>query len=261
MSNGVVIMNLFLFISKLKKICTDCISMYAAHAAFFLLLSVFPFAMLLLSVMGRFNLSAETITDAAVHILPLQINEFFVDILHDMQAKPGVVITSVSALVTLWSASKGILSIIKGLNRVHGIEETRGFIRLRITAALYTVLFIAMIAGALCVLMLGGALYKAVVGFALFTCFFLFVYTELPNKKINVLSQLPGALFCSVGWLGFSWAFSFYINNIVNYSYMYGSLTSVVLLMLWLYFCMYILFVGGSFSEIVQSAECRAHKL
>ena len=64
--------------------------------------------------------------------------------------------------------------------------------------------------------------------------------------------QLPGAVCATAGWMGFSLAFSLYFSRIVgkNYSYMYGSLAAIVLLLLWLYACMCILFFGAEINYI-----------
>ena len=72
---------------------------------------------------------------------------------------------------------------------------------------------------------------------ALLTLFFVALYTWLPYERQDIRLQLPGALISTVGWIGCSYGFSIYFNHFSNYSYMYGSLTAVVILMLWLYAC------------------------
>ena len=77
--------------------------------------------------------------------------------------------------------------------------------------------------------------------------FFLGIYTFVPDRRLSVKSQVPGAVFSTLGWMGFSLAFSLYFTHFGgwNYSYMYGSLAAIVLFLLWLYFCMCILFWGA----------------
>lgn len=77
------------------------------------------------------------------------------------------------------------------------------------------------------------------------TMLFLFMYRLVPNGRKSLLSYLPGALFSSVGWLTFSFFYSYYVDHFSGRSYSYGSLTIIVLLMLWLYICMYIIFIGA----------------
>ena len=86
---------------------------------------------------------------------------------------------------------------------------------------------------------------RATVLLAILLFFFLIMYIVLPNRKTSLIYELPGAILSSLGWIGFSYGFAFYIDNMANFSYVYGSLTAIVLLLLWVYFCMYILFIGA----------------
>lgn len=64
-----------------------------------------------------------------------------------------------------------------------------------------------------------------------------------------------GAAFSAVGWMIVSWIFSVYLDIFKGFSSMYGSLTTIVLIMLWLYFCMYILLLGGEVNMILRDME------
>ena len=72
-------------------------------------------------------------------------------------------------------------------------------------------------------------------------------------KKQDPWQQLPGAIFAAVCWLLFSFGFSLYFSNFSNFSYMYGSLAAIVLLMFWLYFCICILFIGAEINDFLKS--------
>jgi len=87
--------------------------------------------------------------------------------------------------------------------------------------------------------------------------FFLIIYLVIPNRKSNFFYELPGALLSAVGWTGFSYLFSFYIDNMGNYSYTYGSLTAIIICMLWLYACMYIMFIGAEVNVVLASPNVR----
>ena len=83
--------------------------------------------------------------------------------------------------------------------------------------------------------------------------FFLVLYMFVPNRKSKILYELPGAIATSAGWIGFSYLYSFYIDHMSNFTNTYGSLTAVVLLMLWLYACMYMLLLGGELNVYLRS--------
>ena len=93
---------------------------------------------------------------------------------------------------------------------------------------------------------------RTIVGMIVLLLFFLFIYVAIPNRKTKPSRELPGALICSAGWMGFSYAFSYYIDHYSNYASMYGSLTTIVLFMLWMYSCMYLLFIGAELNQLFQ---------
>ena len=190
----------------------------------------------------------------------------------DLYEKSSVTMLTITLITSIWSASKGTLSIVRGLNGVYNIEETRNYVILRILSFFYTVAMIGLVLSSLFLLVLGNTLYQIILGFMpwlstllnlfintrtiLFLCFmilfFMLIYKAIPARKSILMIQLPGAIFSSVAWMLFSYGFSFYFNHYGNYSYMYGSLTAIVLIMLWLYFCMYILFLGGEINHFFE---------
>ena len=66
------------------------------------------------------------------------------------------------------------------------------------------------------------------------------------------MKQLPGAVFAAIGWMVVSWVFSVYVDVFEGFSTMYGSLTTIVLIMLWMYFCMYCILIGGEFNVLME---------
>jgi membrane protein len=87
--------------------------------------------------------------------------------------------------------------------------------------------------------------FRVLVLIGLLSLVFTSCFLALPNRKSKLRSAIPGALLSAVAWVVFSSVFSFYINNFAHYSHFYGSLTTLVVSMLWLFFCMNILFYGG----------------
>ncbi len=164
---------------------------------------------------------------------------------------------------------------MKGLNSVYEIQETRKSIFLRIVSTIYTLVFAIMIIASIILFIFGNRLYlwietrfpvlqdlalliisvRTIVGLVILLVFFLIIYIVIPNRKTRMAKELPGALVCAAGWMGFSYAFSYYIDHYSNYASMYGSLTTIVLFMLWMYFCMYILFIGAEINLLFQNKD------
>ena len=90
--------------------------------------------------------------------------------------------------------------------------------------------------------------------------FFLILYTVLPDKRQRLKFQIPGAVVAAAGWMGFSYFFSIYVNKYSRYSSFYGTMTTIALIMVWLYGCMYVLFVGGFINREIEKRELLFHQ-
>ncbi len=250
----------------------DNLNEYAAYSALFIVLSFVPFLMLILTFINKLPVFPET-DGYAISLFSDDVTELFVQILAEVEAKTNGAILSLSTIAALWSASRALIGIINGLNRIHRVKETRGFFRLRIAAVFYMLVFIASTVIVLVLLVFGQAILDRLivnlpalegmdgiwfsmrwaVGFCILILLFLFFYTALPIQKSKPFSKLPGAVFSAAGWIGFSALYSYYVNNFADYSRLYGSLTTIVLLILWLYICMYILFLGEELNVMLGS--------
>lgn len=250
----------------------DNLNEYAAYSALFIVLSFVPFLMLILTFINKLPVFPKT-DGYTISLFSDDVTELFVQILAEVEAKTNGAMLSLSTIAALWSASRALIGIINGLNRIHRVKETRGFIRLRIAAVFYMLVFIASTVIVLVLLVFGQAILDRLlvnlpalegmdgiwfsmrwaVGFCILILLFLFFYTALPIQKSKPFSKLPGAVFSATGWIGFSALYSYYVNNFADYSRLYGSLTTIVLLILWLYICMYILFLGEELNVMLGS--------
>ncbi len=257
-----------------KKIDDDHVAAFSAQAAFFIIISFFPFIMLLLSIIQFFPIEESSMLRIFTEIFPTAIHSLIISIITEIyDSAASTTIISVTVITILWSAGKGFLAVMRGLNSVYEINETRNSLLLRAIAALYTLIFAVMVLITMTLFVFGNRLYfwierklpvfvdtalviislRTIVGLIVLIVFFLIIYTVIPNRKTKLMGQMPGAMLCAGGWMGFSYAFSFYIDNYSNYASTYGSLTAVVLFMLWLYFCMYILFLGAEFNLLFEN--------
>jgi membrane protein len=96
--------------------------------------------------------------------------------------------------------------------------------------------------------------FKGLIMLAILILFFDVIFTALPNKKLTLKKQLPGAVICGIAWYIFSFGLSVYVDYFNGFS-MYGSLTTIALIMLWLYFCMYILMLSAEINVVVFSGK------
>lgn len=241
------------------------IPVYASHAGFFIVLSLFPSLVLLLGLVRYAGLEAGSLIRLLRGFLPdalLPAAERLV--VNTYNGTTGTLV-SLSALTALWSAGRGIHGLLTGLNAVYGVTEDRGYFRTRAMSMLYTFLFLLVLLLTLVLHVFGTTLLRLlpahrspflrflteVVDLRFFlllglqTGLFTAIFMVLPNRKSRFSESLPGALLASCGWLIFSNLFSVYVENFTRYSNIYGSVYAVALSMLWLYCCICIVFYGG----------------
>jgi len=256
-----------------NKLSKDNITGYAAQSCFYITLSFFPFIMLLLTLIRFLPVKYDTIISILDEISPSQLHSFLEGIVNELFEKSSLTLTSITAVATIWASGKGFMSLMQGLNSIYGIKETRNFFVQRLIATFYTLIFLVIIVFSLVVLVFGNQLLSfismklpniAFVTYAIMNqkylifpsilmLFFLCLYLFIPNRrKTSVYNEFPGAVIASVGWFLFSYFYSLYVNNTPNFSYMYGSLTTFVFALVWLYCCMIILFFGAEINTFIH---------
>ncbi|MCI8853719.1 MAG: YihY/virulence factor BrkB family protein [Lachnospiraceae bacterium] len=255
----------------LKEMKRDHVSAYAAQAAYFTMLSFIPFVLLLLTLLQYTALTKENLYAVAQTILPDSLDRFVIGIVDEVYNR-GALAISLSAVMATWSAAKAFLSLIRGMNVIYDVEERRNYLMLRLRATLYTFLFVVAIILSLVLLVFGNSIHhmilryipilgvitgsiiglKNIISLGVFTSFFVVIYRFVPNRKATLASQVPGALFTSLGWFAFSTCFSIYVDVSASFTNMYGSLTTIILVMLWLYACMYIMLIGAELNAYFE---------
>ena len=263
----IILSRIRMFIKKCEK---DNISAYAAQSAFFIILSIIPFLMLFISLVQYTSITKGMVMTTVDRLMPDYITPFLISVIEEIYTK-NIGLASASAIAAIWASAKGIQYLSKGLNEVYDIMETRNYVYLRARAILYTLVLVAAIVLALMLLVFGNSIQdllaahlplvarltqvvlklRNLIMLAVFSLFFALLFKMLPNRKATLKSQLPGSVLCAVAWSVFSYGLSVYVDEFNGFS-MYGSLTTIVLLMLWMYFCMYIVLVCGEINNIYE---------
>ena len=254
----------------LEKCREDHISAFAAQSAFFIVLSLIPFIMLFISLVQYTPVTESMVMELVNRIMPTYISPFLIGIIHEVYSN-SVGLVSAAAVTAVWSAAKGIQYLTNGLNCVYDIEETRNWILLRFRAILYTLLLLIAIVVSLTLMVFGNSLQHLIVQYvpivanitqgilrlrslillAILMLFFCMMFKLLPNRKAAFRSQIPGSIMGAIGWSLLSFGISVYVDYFHGFS-MYGSLTTIILVMLWLYFGIYILLVCAEVRSIYE---------
>lgn len=257
-----------------KKLNEHHVSAYAAQTAYFLILSFIPFIMMLFTLIQYIpSISKSLLLEMAVELLPSSFDAMAVSIIDEVYAKSGATL-SLTAIVTAWSAGKGAMAILKGLNTMNDVHDNSNYVLVRIKGAFYTVIFVITIVLALIGVVFGNRIlllielefpflsdvtesiqsFKNITVLLILILLFTMMFKFMPSKKnIAKSKHLPGAVFAGVGWTVFSYAFSIYMDFSSGFSNMYGSLTTLTLVMVWLYMSMYIMFIGAEINVFFEN--------
>ena len=255
------------FSNKMKK---QNISTFAASTAFFFFLSVVPMLIMICTIIPYTPLTEENLVEAVTDLTPDQVDGLAESLISDIYDKSAGVL-SVALIATIWSASKGVMALMRGLNAINGVEEKRNYFVVRVIASFYTVVMLIVVILSLFLMVFGDQLvtltlhrfpqlqqlvsfimnFRFIFVWAVLSVLFAAVYAYGPDKTLEFREQIPGAVFSAVVWSVFSWAFSYYVTYGNTYG-IYGSLSIIIIVLLWMYFCMYIIMIGAYLNRYFQ---------
>lgn len=290
------------------------IGAYAASAAFFFFVSLVPILVLICSIFPYTGLSETELIEIVENSTPIIFNDSL-DALVDQIYSSSAGVVTVSIIVTIWTAGKGIMALIQGFNRVNEVREERNYFTIRLVSCLYMVVMLFAIFISITAFVLGLDVFTRLLinlrvnveflrgilmrprhlyTFIIFTLVFALMYTWMPYRgpqhrttqigvfsdkklvkvwnetdpyidengnslqteglKLRYRTQLPGAMLASLGWMLFSVGFT-YIVNYSNTFTVYGTMSFLVIAMLWIYFSMYLLLLGAYFNHVYNRAS------
>lgn len=258
-----------------RKATEDSLTAYAAQATFYVLLSFFPFVILLIRTASRLSFTRTTLLSYILGIVPDELNDFVIYIMRDILYSESNSFTIITALVCIWSAGRGLQTLTYGFNRIYKVERNKGYLITRLMSILYTIIFLLMCIVIMIVHLFGKQIAEAVISkwpsfdsattlvlslkglfsFGILFVMLLIFYYQLPGRKGRFKHEIWGALIASEAWILMTRLFSVYIRYIANDSYMYGSMTSVILIIIWIYIGMQIIFYGAEINYYVSERK------
>ena len=254
------------------RIASMQIPLYAANACYFFVLSIFPLLLIVLSLVPYLPYSARDLLELVEQVVPGALMGVVETLIVHIYYSSSHAMLGLSAVVSLWSASKAIFGILSGLNHIYGVKEDRSRLYTRLISMVYTLLFIVLLVLTLVMQVFGPTILSwfdaaqtplmdllnqiidlhDVLMLAIQIILFTAIYMVLPNRRNSFLGSLPGAAVAAVGWQMFTGLFSYYVEHLSNQLSLYGSVYAMALSMLWLYCCMSILLFGGGVNRLIQ---------
>lgn len=233
------------------------------HLAFFTFLSIIPIITLIGAISTLFKVSLNSFINTMQGVLPLEVSSILVPVING----EGLTTTlGISMIIVFFLASNGTHSIIVAANTMYGIKHSN-YLSRRIKALVLIILLVLVVVFNLIVLAFGNYIMNWILSlkflsniskvlyelfillkwpFALLIVFFniKLIYTISPDSKIPSMYTNKGAIFTTIGWSLATVVYSFYVTNFTNYNLFYGSLTNIIVMMIWIYLLSYILMFG-----------------
>ena len=261
-----------------KNMDNDHISEYSAQCSYYTILSFIPFIILLITMIQYTSIEQQALLEAISKIIPASMNEMVLGIVREVYSK-SIGTISISIIFTLWSAGKCLYALTKGLQGVYKVnsEEQINVIYLRIKAIVETIIFIMLLTIGLVLLVFGKSWISIIQShfgdfenfntiseiiteiafiFATFIIFLL-LYKFMPKRRVTFKSQIWGAVFGAIALNVVSFVFSKYLDIFKGFSITYGSLTTLMLVMMWTYSCFYTVFLGAELNKILNILKIR----
>ena len=245
----------------------------AANTGYFIILSVFPALLLILSGLRFTGLPVDTLLEILGMVLPQALMGTARELVYSVYENASGAVAGLSALTALWSSSRGVYGLLVGLNTIYGVSEDRGYFYTRAISILYTFAFEVVILLTLVLHVFGGTLASFFQGIpnpaiqklmnildlrfgvllVLQSLLFTLIFMIFPNRRNGFWESLPGGLFACIGWMLFSNLYSLYVTHFPSYANIYGSVYAIAISMLWLYCCLEIIFFGGALNRLLMN--------
>ena len=250
---------------------------FAAQSAFFIFLSFFPIVNIFITLPQYLPITEQQLLSVIYFVMPGKFKTYITSIVSEMYNYSSGSMAIVSIIIAVWSAAKGIMAIRNGLNEVYRSRESRNYLIIRGISSIYTIVFVLFLIILIPINIFGTQIARFVLAkfpeyanetwlilsvkgtatFILLFVMFELLYTIVPTRKMKFRNQVPGALFAAFSWVAVTKLFSIYIDAYASQAYLYGSLTTVVLILFWMYFVIYLIFVGAQINEYLHVCRKR----
>jgi membrane protein len=243
----------------------DEVPALGAQLTYYLILAFFPFVIFLLTLSAYTPLSREDILTDMIALMPTTVGTLVGDVFREIVRERSTALLSIGMIAAIWTASNGMMAIIRTLNKAYDVEERRPYWKVKGISILYTLGLSIVISLSFVLLVFGQMIgryafsmlelsdtfealwgpLKYILTLILMCTVFALLYYTAPNRRIRFYDVLPGALFTTTGWVAISLGFSYYVNHFSSYTTTYGSLGGIIVLLVWLYVSSILILLGG----------------
>lgn len=247
----------------------------AAALTYYLIFSIFPLAVFFSTLLGALELDAVSIAEAMARFVPHEVVEFVESYINYVNQNINFSLLSFALVFSIYFPMRAVDTLMRAARRAYHLQRPEKPLRYFVKKLIYTLLFIFTIALSL-VLVVIGRKAMAFLGqyipipsvllalwpwlrygiMALVMFFLLAALHVFARDSHNELKNIfPGVVLSLAAWLLVSAAFSFYVSNFANYSFLYGSIGAIVVLLLWLYLSSIVMVMGAEFNALLMDGK------
>ncbi|HBI86201.1 MAG TPA: hypothetical protein DDX71_07985 [Ruminococcus sp.] len=258
-----------------RKFAADHLSAYSAQATFYLMLAVFPFVMLICMTSRLLPfLKEDTLLTIVRLVMPDDYHSIGIEFVDSYYNENIGSAKFFLILFLIWTASRLIQALMNGFNTAYGITESRNQTLLRLIGCVYTVALCLLLVALIVMYALGTRLIAFILAHLpdwhllelilkltrnlatplLLLLVFWLSYVILPSRKGHFHEELPGALITTVVWSIAAPLYQMFLGrSLERYSYVYGSLAGLIMILIWLYTCVYVWFAGAELNAYLKA--------
>ena len=237
----------------------------AAEISFYLLLFIFPFLIFTISTIvyiPTFTLNKSILI--MKNIIPESAFNIIISIINSAIENKSLGFLISSFILTLWTSSRLIRTLIRWMNKSYNVKETRSFIKVSIISFIFTFSILVVIFSSTILLVFGKFIgyfifnlirldsifiyiwnvLRYIVGILTIIIIMINLYKYTPNKSLKMKDVIPGSIISTLVWLSISFFYSYYANNFLNYEFIYGSIGGIIVLITWLYLSSWSILIG-----------------
>lgn len=263
----IMIKKSMIFAAKLiNKTLKDNIPALSAQLSYYLILSIFPFIILAISLMCGYSEYIYNFLSSLSAILPEQVYSIIYNVLKYSVSSCGKPYLTMSTLVIMWSATSGSATIINGINIACGFSTKKNYLFLRVKGILFTlalmismqIIFAVIVAGRSLLIFVKKIspfseynfifidIFRFVLPFLIIFFILSAAYKFLPYERVKFSYVFPGAIFAAVGTIAGSYIYSHYVSSRVVYiNSIYGNLSGLFVFIIWIYILSIIFLTGA----------------
>ena len=250
----------------------------AAEMSFYLLLSFFPFLIFTISlVVYTPMIKISKYIFLFKKILPSSAFNIVSSLIQSAIENRSFSFLILSFMLAMYTMSRAVLSLIRGMNRSYNIRETRPCLEVLFISLVFVIMIVVLIFTSMIFLVFGEKLgsflfnligldqyfmyiwnlCRYIVGIITIIIILMNLYRFTPNKKLSFREVLPGAIVSTLCWLVASFCYSFYSNNFARYDIIYGSLGGIIVLMTWVYLSSWTILIGCEINARLYKRKIR----